>query len=136
MKYLLDTNVLSEWWKPKPAAAVVNFIETADWYVPAPVLAEIQEGAEAAPSPARKIQINARLDDFIRDFEGLVLSWDASCARTWGRLQHSGEVRRRPQALWDSLIEAMAVQTGHAIATRNVQDFRHAKIFNPWQNLE
>jgi hypothetical protein len=38
--------------------------------------------------------------------------------------------------LWDSLIEAMAVQTGHAIATRNVQDFRHAKIFNPWQNLE
>jgi predicted nucleic acid-binding protein len=132
MKYLLDTNVLSEWWKPQPAPSVVKFIEAENWFVPAPVIAEIQEGAEVTASDVRKIQINARLDAFIRDFEGLVMVWDSACSRTWGRLRHTGEVKRQPQALWDSLIEAMAVQNNCIIASRNEKDFRHAKVFNPF----
>jgi toxin FitB len=84
MKCLLDDNVFSEWWKPKPDARVVAWIESAEWYVPAPVIAEIQEGAEAHPSQSRKVQINSRLDDFLRDFDGLVIVWDAETSRTWG----------------------------------------------------
>ena len=133
MKYLLDNNVLSEWWKPNPDAKVVAWIESADWSVPAPVIAEIQEGAEANPSEPRKVQINSRLDDFLRSFEGLVMVWDAETSRTWGRLKHSPEVKRQPQSLWDSLIDAMAVRHGAIIATRNQKDFRHAKTFNPWE---
>lgn len=49
-----------------------------------------------------------------------------------GRLKHSQEVRRQPQALWDSLIDAMALRYGFVVATRNVADFRHADTFNPW----
>jgi predicted nucleic acid-binding protein len=134
MKYLLDNNVLSEWWKPNPDPNVVAFLESADWLVPAPVIAEIQEGAEASPSEARKVQINSRLDEFLRDFEGLVMDWDAETARTWGRLKHSAEVKRQPQPLWDSLLDAMAVRYGATIATRNAADFRHAKTFNPWKS--
>jgi hypothetical protein len=134
MKYLLDNNVLSEWWKPNPDPNVVAFLESADWLVPAPVIAEIQEGAEASPSEARKVQINSRLDEFLRDFEGLVMDWDAETARTWGRLKHSAEVKRQPQPLWDSLLDAMAVRYGATIVTRNAADFRHAKTFNPWKS--
>ena len=134
MKYLLDNNVLSECWKPNPDPNVVAFLESADWLVPAPVIAEIQEGAEASPSEARKVQINSRLDEFLRDFEGLVMDWDAETARTWGRLKHSAEVKRQPQPLWDSLLDAMAVRYGATIATRNAADFRHAKTFNPWKS--
>jgi predicted nucleic acid-binding protein len=134
MKYLLDNNVLSEWWKPNPDPNVVAFLESADWLVPAPVIAEIQEGAEASPSEARTVQINFRLDEFLRDFEGLVMDWDAETARTWGRLKHSAEVKRQPQPLWDSLLDAMAVRYGATIATRNAADFRHAKMFNPWKS--
>jgi len=134
MKYLLDNNVLSEWWKPGPDANVVAFLERGGWLVPSPVIAEIQEGAEADPSEARKVQINSRLDEFLRDFEGLVMDWDAETARTWGRLKHSAEVKRQPQPLWDSLLDAMAVRYGATIATRNAADFRHAKTFNPWKS--
>ena len=134
MKYLLDNNVLSEWWKPNPDPNVVAWIESANWLVPAPVIAEIQEGAEASPSEARKVQINSLLDKFLRDFEGLVMDWDAETARTWGRLKHSAEVKRQPQPLWDSLLDAMAVRYGATIATRNAADFRHAKTFNPWKS--
>jgi len=130
----IDNNVLSEWWKPQPNPAVVDWIETADWFVPAPVIAEIQEGAESDPSAVRKLQINARLDEFIRDFGELVIDLDAETARTWGRLKHSAEVKRQPQALWDSLIDAMAVRHGLVVATRNTADFRHADTFNPWRD--
>jgi len=46
--------------------------------------------------------------------------------------QHSPEVKRQPQSLWDSLIDALAVRHGYAVATRYTKDFRHAKTFNPW----
>jgi toxin FitB len=131
---LLDNNVLSEWWKPSPDSKVITWIERGGWRVPAPVIAEIQEGAEATASETRKIQINSRLDDFLTDYSDLVLAWDAETARIWGRLKHSPEVKRQPQPLWDSLIDAMAVQHGMTIATRNKRDFRHAQTFNPWMD--
>ena len=132
MIYLLDNNVLSEWWKPSPDPKVITWIERGGWRVPAPVIAEIQEGAEATASETRKIQINSRLDDFLTDYSDLVLAWDAETARIWGQLKHSSEVKRQPQPLWDSLIDALAVQHGMTIATRNKRDFRHAQTFNPW----
>jgi predicted nucleic acid-binding protein len=105
---------------------------SSDWYLPVPVIAEIQEGAEASPNAARRVEINAKLDAFLKTHGATVIDWDAESARTWGRLKHSPEVKRQPQAFWDSLIDAMAVRHEATVATRNVKDFRHAKIFNPW----
>lgn len=132
MIYLLDNNVLSELWKPTPDPAVQTWFYSAEWFLPVPVLAEIQEGAEAAPSTVRRLEITRRLDAFLEAFGQTVIGWDAETARTWGRLRHSPEVKRRPQPLWDSLIDAMAVRHSATIATRNWADFRHASTFNPW----
>lgn len=100
--------------------------------MPVVVIAEIQEGAESAPTMARKTEINRRLDDFLQESTLLIVDWDVETARVWARLQHSPEVKRRPQALWDSLIDAMAIRHGFKIASRNQGDFRHSTIFNPW----
>jgi len=135
-QFLLDNNVLSELWRASPDAAVLAWMQTAEWFLPVPVIAGIQEGAEGAPSPARRIEINSKLDAFLHDHAALVVDWDAETARTWGRLRQSREVKRQPQALWDSLIDAMAVRHGVFVATRNGQDFRHANTFNPWTGLE
>lgn len=134
MKYLLDSNVISEIWKPQPNAAVMAFLEEADWFIPSPVLAELQEGASSAPGEARRLILNQAIDTLISDFRDTLIDFDSESARTWGRLKHSREVKRQPQALWDSLIDAIAVRHGHEVATRNEKDFRHAKIFNPWQS--
>ena len=134
--YLLDNNVLSELWKPSPDAVVLAWMQTEEWFLPVPVIAEIQEGADGASSVARRIEINSKLDDFLRAHAALVVDWDAETARTWGRLKHSRDVKRQPQALWDSLIDAMAVRHRAVVATRNGQDFRHAATFNPWTGLE
>lgn len=134
MTYLLDNNVLSEIWKPRPDAHVLAFLNEAEWFVPVPVIAEIQEGAEACPSAARRIEINSRLDVFLRRNAAMILDWDSETARIWGRLKHSPDVKRQPQSLWDSLIDALAVRHGCTVATRNTKDFRHATTFNPWQD--
>ena len=136
MTYLLDSNVVSELWKPKPDENVLEWLASSEWLVPVVVIAEIQEGAEAAPSKARSMEINARLDAFIEECSELVLEWDTETARTWGRLAHTRAVKRQPQSLWDSLIDAMAVRHGAKIDSRNGNDFRHAIIYNPWTGLE
>lgn len=132
MTYLLDNNVLSEIWKPQPDERVLNWLKKSNWLLPVPVLAEIQEGAEAAPSTAKKIELNRRLDGIVENYGDSILEWDAETARIWGRLKHSPEVKRQPQPLWDSLIDAMAVRHSMTVATRNKNDFRHAQTFNPW----
>lgn len=68
----------------------------------------------------------------LSDYDEALLDWDAETARIWGRLKHSPEVKRKPQALWDSLIDAMAVRHDAIVVTRNTDDFRHAQTFNPW----
>jgi len=100
--------------------------------VPVVVIAEFQEGAESAPTMARRTEINRRLDDFLQESASLIVDWDVETARTWARLQHSPEVKRRPQPLWDSLIDAMAIRHGIKIASPNQGDFRHSTVFNPW----
>lgn len=132
MTCLLDNNVLSELWKPKPDFNVVDWCGQAEWYVPVPVIAEIQEGASAVASERRRLEIETRLTQFLTHSPGAVLEWDAETSLTWGRLKHSPDVKRRPQSLWDSLIDAMAVRYGATVATRNQDDFRHAPTFSPW----
>jgi|SRR5690242_18519445 len=132
MNFLLDSNIISEIWKPQPVAAVVEFLNQAEWFIPVPVLAELQEGASGTPGEARRLELNQLIDTLISDFGDTLIDFDAESARTWGRLKHSPEVKRQPQALWDSLVDAMAVRHGYQVATRNEKDFRHAKTFNPF----
>ena len=132
MIYLLDNNVLSALWKPKPDAQVEAWFFSTDWFLPVPVAAEIQEGAEASPSAARRLEISSKLDEFLKAYGATVTDWEVEYARTWGRLKHSPEVKRKPQSFWDSLIDAMGARHGATVATRNGKDFRHARTFNPW----
>lgn len=133
-QFLLDSNIISELWRNDPEPKVLEWLGSAEWLIPVVIIAEIQEGAESAPSLARREEISRHLAGFLREFSSLVLDWDSETALVWAKLRHSPEVKRQPQALWDSLIDAMAVRHGAIVATRNTSDFRHATTFNPWSN--
>jgi predicted nucleic acid-binding protein len=134
-QYLLDSNLISELWKKDPEPMVVDWLGCSEWLIPVVVIAEIQEGAEATPSIARREEISRRLGEFLSEFSSLVVEWDSETALVWAKLRHSPEVKRQPQALWDSLIDAMAVRHAAIVATRNAADFRHAATFSPWIEL-
>ena len=140
MTYLLDTNVVAEVTKADPDADArvlawwdgMNEGEQHDWMVPVPVIAEMAEGVWSVPAGARRVKLRADFDRYCHLHSEFFAAWDTETARTWGELQHSAAVKRQPQALWDSLIDAMAVRHGFTVATRNTKDFRHAETFNPW----
>ena len=129
-EFILDSNVLSELWKPNPNPNVVAWVESADWYLPAPVIAEMQEGASACKNPETREELTAKISELMET--NIVLNWDGETARTWGKLRHSSKAKTKAKKLWDTLIDAMGVRYGYTIATRNQTDFTHSSTFDPW----
>ena len=82
-QYLLDSNVLSELRKKDPAASVLDWLDSSEWLIPVVVIAEIQEGAEATPSLARREEISRKLAEFLSEFSCLVVDWVSETALVW-----------------------------------------------------
>jgi len=131
--YLLDTNVISEWRKPKPHGAVTAWIERIpdrDLHVAAVTLGEIQAGIEItrAQDPDKAGEIETWLDGIGRTAN--VLPMDGETFRIWARL-----MRGRPDSLYeDAMVAATAIRHDLIVVTRNVRDFRHfdVELLNPF----
>jgi predicted nucleic acid-binding protein len=134
MRYLLDTNVVSELRKPKPHGAVVAWIERiADesLYVSAVTLGEIQSGIEMTreQNAAKAEEIELWLDEVAQSYN--VLAVDAAIFRRWGQFMHR-RVDHHPE---DALIAATALVRELTVATRNVDDFKlfGVAVVNPFK---
>jgi hypothetical protein len=62
-------------WKKDPAASVLDRLGSSECLIPVVVIAEIQEGAEATPSLARREEISRKLAKF-----HLILNWSGRCS--------------------------------------------------------
>lgn len=139
MRYLLDTNVVSEFISPRPEARVVEWLDGLDpnsVYLSALTLGEISKGVEKFPDSRSKETIHRWLsEDLLLRFEGRILSLDAGAALSWGALTGRLEKAGRTMPAVDSLIAALALHHNLILATRNEDDFQDAgvEIFNPWK---
>ena len=85
MRFLLDTNVISEIARPRPNARVLNWLlahEVASG-IPSVAVAERYQGAHNAPKEQR-VRLLAEVDHFIREFGETVVPFDAEAAKVWG----------------------------------------------------
>lgn len=138
MSFLLDTNVVSEWTKPRPDAGVVGFLAGEDedaLFLSVVTLGELRRGVDRL-APGRR---RSRLDEWLRDdlparFAGRVLGIDAATADAWGRLIARREREGRPMGVMDGWIAATAEVHGFALVTRDVGDFAGAveRVVCPW----
>src|SRR5215210_1866149 len=78
VNYLLDTNVVSEWTKPRPDPGVTDWLADADEdrvYLSVVTLAELRHGVERLADGARKARLDRWLtDELLLRFEGRVLA--------------------------------------------------------------
>jgi predicted nucleic acid-binding protein len=136
VKYLLDTNVLSEIRKSNGNAAVKAFVSKIrddDIYISAISIGEICHGIEKLPEGPKKTELSIWLGQNLKErFHGKIISLDANIMMEWGRLQ----ARSRTLPLFDSLIAASALAHRFTIVTRNIKDFDKIEgllLLNPWE---
>ena len=137
MNFLLDTNAVSEWVKPRPNPGLIHWIESADEdrvFLSVISLAELRYGVERMPGGARR----SRLEQWLRNelplrFEGRILSVDPNVAEAWGKTVSRSEAMGRPIGVMDAFLAATAEVHRLTLVTRNISDFPTLKtVLNPW----
>jgi toxin FitB len=134
-RYLLDTNVLSEAVRSRPAPQVMAWLDSLgaeQLFVSVLTLAEIRKGALMADEARREKRMRWLSDALPLWFEDRVLVVDTEVGAQWATMLAQAAHQKLPAI--DSLIAATAATHGLTIATRNVKDFKrmNTAVFNPW----
>lgn len=135
---LLDTNVVSEVMKARPAETVVTWLngqESAKLYVSAITIGEIAYGLRILPDGKRRSGLRERFEQFIAlAFDQRVLAYDESAARIYGELMGDRKELGLPMSVPDGQIAAIARRDHLSVATRNVLDFQNCgvEVINPF----
>jgi toxin FitB len=138
MRFLLDTNAVSEWAKPQPDPGVMQWLYEADedsLFLSVITLAELHFGVERLPAGARRNRLSAWIrEELVGRFTGRILAVDEAVAGMWGQLLASSEGQGRHVNLMDCFLAATAKVHGLALVTRNQQEFAAAlgTVVNPW----
>ncbi len=134
IRYLLDTNVLSETRKPKPHGGVLAWLGTLhveQISVAAFSVGEIRLGIEMTRShnPTRAAELEAWVEIAIQTHESLPM--DSACFREWGRMVKG----KSNQLQSDAMIAAPGKVHGVTVATRNVRDIGRfgVPVYNPFE---
>ena len=136
MKYLLDTNILSEMQKsncnPK-VKAFTDKIPAEDMFICAISIGELCYGIERLPAGKKKndllLWINTKLPQW---FNGRIICLDTDTMAEWGKIRAKPD---RTATAADSLIASAAITHHMTLVTRNIKDFEDIEgivLVNPW----
>lgn len=142
MSFLLDTNVVSEWVRPRPDRGVLEWLADANEniiFISVITLAELRRGVARLPASRRR----SRLDQWLRHelplrFAGRIFGIDEEIAAEWGDVVAEREAAGRPISSMDAFIAAITRVHALTLVTRNSIDFRGSVpvIVNPWSDTD
>ena len=125
LRYLLDTNVLSEPISKSPDKKVLKLLNEHghESATAAPVVHELRHGSKLLEPSRRRADVERYIDDVVLRIYP-VLAYDQAAAE-WhaeerARLNRIG----KPPPNFDGLIAAIAKVNGLVLVTANVKDFR------------
>jgi toxin FitB len=129
---LLDTNIISELWRPSPSRQVELWIDTqpaTSLFIGAMTLCELNYGAMRLENSKRRNAFLAAIKKLEREnFDGRILAFDRNCAAAYGEIRTTREQIGRPILAADAVIAAIAKTHGLKLATRNIKDFEALDI--------
>jgi predicted nucleic acid-binding protein len=136
---VLDTNVLSEAWRPAPSPVVMGWMRSqpaAALFTTAITEAELLYGIALLPESKRRRSLEGVVAlVFAVDLAGRVLPFDSAAAREYADIAAARRRAGRPIAEADAQIAAIARSRGAAVATRNIEDFAGCgiELISPWK---
>ncbi|ABV76885.1 plasmid stability protein [Rickettsia rickettsii str. Arizona] len=127
MKYLLDTNVVSEIQKKKSnsqVAALFSIIHSSQLYLSCITIGEIRKGISklAKKDKIASLKLEKWLERIIIDYNEKILNMDKKICEEWGELMSIDSTN-----VIDALIAAQAKQSNMILVTRNI---KHYNMFN------
>lgn len=137
MRYLLDTNIISNITKRQPSAALIDWMSEQtdeDLFIASLTLAEIRRGVLDKPAGKRRDQLEAWFagpEDPQALFTGRVLPFDEKSALIWAQLMAEGKAKGRPRSALDTVIAAVAQAHDCRVVTDNERDFADIGTVNP-----
>ncbi|MDY6960334.1 type II toxin-antitoxin system VapC family toxin [Pseudorhizobium marinum] len=137
MRYLLDTNILSNVTKPEPSTALMTWMANQtdeDLFIASLTVAEIRRGILEKPAGKKRTSLESWFvgdDGPQRLFANRVLAFDESAALIWAQLMAEGKANGRPRSGLDMIIAATAQANGCIVVTDNEKDFYGIEIINP-----
>jgi toxin FitB len=138
---ILDTNVVSELLRAKPAPTVEAWLagqDGADIYLTAISAAELRYGVAVLAKGKRRDALAEAVNGILReDFRDRILPFDSAAAIEYADIGAQRRAAGRPISQFDCQIAAIARAHGAAMATRNVDDFEGCGIglIDPWQHV-
>ena len=137
MRYLLDTNVISELIKRSPNPHVIAWLERRErrsLHLSVITVGEIRKGIERTRlhDAGRAGRLENWLQELVRSYGERVLPVEQTVAQEWGRM-----LAAAPAHIVDTLLAATAAVHGLTLVTRNVRDFerRGVPLLDPFDSL-
>ena len=137
MRYLLDTDIISNIAKPVPSESLVDWMSEQvdeDLFIASLTVAEIRRGVLEKPAGKRRDRLDAWFagsEGPLALFAGRVLPFDQAAALIWARLMAEGKARGRQRSALDTIIAAVAEANDCVVVTDNERDFDGIEIVNP-----
>ena len=138
MKYLLDTNIISEFISKIPNKNVIDYIvalDENDLYLSVITIGEIKAGIEKLDSGSKKEKLLHWLENDLLDrFQDKIIAIDTEVMLQWGAINHRLKLLGKPLPIMDSLIGATCEMNDVILITRNEKDFKNLniKVVNPF----
>ena len=137
MRYLLDTNIISNATKPIPSQPLIEWMEEQvdeDLFISTLSLAEIRRGVLEKSAGKKRRQLEEWFhwpEGPQALFRGRVLAFDEKSALIWARLMSEGTAAGRPRSAFDMVIAAIAEANDCVVVTDNEKRFPVVNILNP-----
>lgn len=142
MRYLLDTNIISNITKRAPSESLLAWMSQQhdeNLFIASLTIAEIRRGILEQPIGRRRDQLEAWFSSPEGPralFLSRVLSFDERAGLIWARLMANGKARGRPRSALDMIIAAVAEANDCVVVTDNEKDFEDVQIVNPMRYVK
>lgn len=137
MRYLLDTNIISNVIKPAPSESLLAWMSErtdTELFIASLTLAEIQRGILEKPASKKRRDLEAWFSGPAGPqalFKDRILVFDEDAGLIWAQLMADGKASGRPRSALDMIIAAIGEANGCVVVTDNEKDFSGVEIINP-----
>ncbi|MDO4289837.1 MAG: type II toxin-antitoxin system VapC family toxin [Eggerthellaceae bacterium] len=130
MRYVADTNVVSELMKREPSPNVIDWFQDCEGevYLTSVTVVELYYGMLKLPEGKRKQRLGDAIADIVMDCAEKTFAFDAYCGYLCAQLHARAIKSGHTPTVEDLMIAAICQRNDVVLSTRNTRDFDYLGI--------